>query len=110
MNGSYRNGVGVAVAAALLLSAGCRGDAENGSEMPTQDIKTVMEAHVDDLMALEGVTAVAIGALDDGTPCIRVYIVEETEELAARIPKALEGHPVDVEVSGPIEPMGGGGD
>lgn len=75
--------------------------------MPTQDIKTVMEAHVDELMATEGVTAVAIGELDDGTPCIMVYIVKESDELMARIPGKLDGHPVVVEVSGVIRPMSG---
>lgn len=76
--------------------------------MPTQDIKTVMEAHADELMAIDGVTAVAIGELDDGTPCIKVYVVRKTDELTTQIPKALEGHPVVVEESGVIRPMPGG--
>jgi hypothetical protein len=75
--------------------------------MPEQDINTVMEAHVDDLMALDGVAGVGIGALDDGTPCIKVFVVERTDELDARIPKKLEGHPVVVEVSGTFEPLSG---
>jgi hypothetical protein len=97
-----------AVYAAALLSMaslGACGGAGDGSEMSTQDIKTVMEAHVDELMAVEGVTAVAIGALDDGTPCIQVYVVEKTKNLVRRIPKKLDGHPVVVEESGVIEPM-----
>lgn len=75
--------------------------------MPTQDIKTVMEAHVEELMAIEGVTAVAIGELDDHTPCIKVYVVEMTDDLSDAIPKSLGGHPVVIEVSGVIEPMSG---
>ena len=72
-----------------------------------RDINRVMEAHADELMAIDGVTAVAVGVLDDGTPCIQVYIVRNTDELARRIPKTLDGHPVLVEVSGIIRPMSG---
>lgn len=98
---------GAIYSALLLLAAylsGC-GGAEDRSEMPNQDIKTVMETHVDELMAIEGVTAVAIGELEDGTPCIQVYVVERTEEIVRRIPKTLGGHPVVVEESGVIRPM-----
>jgi hypothetical protein len=70
-----------------------------------RDIDKVMDAHVDDLMAIDGVTAVAVGALDDGRPCIQVYVARKTDELARRIPKMLEGHPVIVEESGFIRPM-----
>ena len=102
-----RKAKGAACTAALILAAalcGCGGP-DDRSEMPMQDIKIVMEAHVDELMAIEGVTAVAIGELEDGTPCIQVYVVEKNEEVVRRIPKALEGHPVIVEESGIIEPM-----
>lgn len=93
--------------AVLTLAAlgACGGGSGEGGGMPTKDIKTVMEAHVDELMAIDGVSVVAIGELDDRTPCIKVYVVEKTEEHARRIPKMLEGYPVVVEVSGVIEPM-----
>jgi len=95
------------LAAALIwapLMSSCGGE-EQGSKMPGRDIQTVMEAHVDELMAIEGVTAVAIGRLSDGTPCIQVYVVEKTDDLVRRIPTRLEGHPVVVEESGIIRPM-----
>jgi len=102
-----------AILAAALLSlvfhGACGGRAGDGSEMPKQDIKTVMEAHASELMAIEGVTAVAIGELDDGTPCIKVYVVKKTDDLVRRIPKKLGGHPVTVEESGVIRPMSGDG-
>lgn len=95
-----------AIAALVLASlAACGGGSGEGGGMPTKDIKTVMEAHVDELMAIDGVSVVAIGELDDRTPCIKVYVVEKTEEHERRIPKVLEGYPVVVEVSGVIEPM-----
>ena len=73
--------------------------------MPNRDIKTVMEAHVEELMAIPGVVGVAIGELEDRTPCIQVLVIEQTEELSRRIPKSLEGHPVVIMVSGEIRPM-----
>ena len=107
------NSTGTTLRAALLvglaLLGACRENVGDGRDMPIKDIKTVMEAHVERLMALEGVTAVAIGALDDGTPCIKVYVVKRTNDLEAQIPKKLEGHPVVVEESGIIKPMEGGG-
>lgn len=100
--------VGAALVVAVAWLGACAGGAGDGRNMPKRDIKTVMEAHVDELMAIEGVTAVAIGALDDGTPCIMVYVVKKTDALERRIPGQLEGHPVVVEESGLIEPMDGG--
>jgi hypothetical protein len=94
---------------ALLLLAACNPQPEATRTMPERDIETVMNAHVDRLMALSGVAAVAIGLLPDHTPCIKVYVVELTADLAGRIPDALEGHPVVVEESGEIRPFEGGG-
>ena len=73
--------------------------------MPQRDINAVKEAHVNELMAIPNVVGVAVGALDDGTPCILVLVVEETDEIDRRVPKKLEGHPIRVFVSGEIKPM-----
>lgn len=100
-----RNSTGTALLVGLVLLGACSENVGDGRNMPTKDIKTVMEAHVDRLMAIEGVTMVAIGALDDGTPCIKVYVVKRSNDLDARIPKDLDGHPVVVEESGTIRPM-----
>ena len=75
--------------------------------MQTPDVKTVMEAHVAELMAIDGVTAVAIGELPDGASCIQVYVVKKTPEIVRRIPRTLDGYPVVVEESGVIRPLSG---
>ncbi len=75
------------------------------SEMPRRDINEVMEAHVEELMKLPGVVGVYISALDDGTPCIKVMVVEKTTELEQKIPKFLEGHPVLLIATGEIRPL-----
>ena len=106
MTGSVRCALHAVALMALVLLGACGGrTASDGREMPTQDIKTVMEAHAGELMAIDGVTAVAISALDDGTPCIKVYVVERNDALLRRIPRTLDGHPVVVEESGVIRPM-----
>jgi hypothetical protein len=89
----------------LVLVSACQAQNKSGDDMPTRDIKTVMEAHVDELMAIPGVAGVAIGALDDGTPCIKVMVVEDTDELRRRIPERLEGHPVVIVESGAFRPL-----
>lgn len=90
---------------AILGPAGCQPLDEGGDTMPTRDINEVMEAHVDSLMALPGVTGVAIGQTDDGTPCILVLVIEDTDDVRAKIPGSLEGHPVKIFESGEIKPF-----
>lgn len=96
------------LAATVALGTGCRSH-PNGKEeaaMPTRDIQTVQEANIPALMAIDGVTGVAIGALDDGRPCIVIYVKQLTDQLRAKLPTALEGHPVRIEESGEIRPLG----
>ena len=96
----------IALAAAILVSMlSCGSEKESDTIMPDTDINTVMEAHVDGLMAIPGVTGVAVGETENGTPCILVLVVEETEEINQKIPDQLEGHPVRLMVSGEIKPM-----
>jgi len=107
--GRFRRSFGTAFKLSVLVASsvcfGCKTGGGNGSSTPSRDIMTVMEAHVDDLMAIPGVTGVAIGELKDGTPCIQVLIVEDTRELRGKIPRIIEGHPVDIIVSGVIKPL-----
>jgi hypothetical protein len=72
-----------------------------------KDINSVMQAHTAEIMAIPGVTGLAISELEDKTPCIWVLVVEESEELARKIPDSLEGHPVKIVVSGEIKPLEG---
>jgi hypothetical protein len=75
--------------------------------MQYADVMRAMNAHAQRLMAVPGVVGVAVGALGDGRPCIRVYVVKRTREHGERIPAEIEGYPVDIEESGEIRPMGG---
>ncbi len=67
-------------------------------------IDEVLAAHAERLMSLPGVVIVFVGALDDGTPCIKVGVDAHTPALEKAIPRTLEGHPVVIEETGPIAP------
>ncbi len=96
--------------AALVTIAGCRAGSSNGkggADMPQRDVTTVMNAHVDALMATDGVAGVAISETDDRKPCIVIYVVQLTDALKASLPTALEGYPVRIEESGEFRPLKG---
>jgi hypothetical protein len=93
------------LALALVGSGPCGPKKESEDRVPVRDIITVQEAHTSDLMAIPNVVGVAVGALDDGTPCILVLVVKETDEIKRKVPRKLEGHPVRILVSGEIKPM-----
>ncbi len=67
-------------------------------------IEEVLRAHTDRLMAIPGVVATALGLCDD-VPCIKVYALEKTPTLEARIPSSLEGYPVCLEKAGRIRAL-----
>lgn len=92
----------------LVIVAGaisCGTQKESKDEMPTRDINAVMTDHTTELIAIPGVTGVAIGELEDHTPCILVLVEEESDEIKKAVPKKLEGHPVQLLVTGKIVPM-----
>ncbi len=70
-----------------------------------RDVIAVMNDHVAALMAVPGVVGVAVGALDDGSPCILVLVVEKTPQHDALIPGVIEGYGVVVQESGEIRAL-----
>ncbi|MFO7653093.1 MAG: hypothetical protein R6X25_04645 [Candidatus Krumholzibacteriia bacterium] len=99
---------------AFCTMAGCQeqsreevqGDQQGETSMSDRSIEQVMNDHVDDLMALDGVTGVAIGKNDAGVPCIMVLVLKLDEEMQRRLPATIEGHPVCPFESGEIRPLG----
>lgn len=59
-------------------------------------------------MEIAGVEGTGLGRCE-GRPCIVVYVARRTEEIDRRIPEAVAGHPVRVEVTGVFEPRRPGG-
>lgn len=92
----------------LCVTASCQGtNGGQGANVQKSDINDVLKANTPAIMALDGVTAVGIGALDDGTPSINVYVVKKTDEIIGKIPAELDGHPVVIIESGVIEALPG---
>lgn len=94
----------VLVLVSLLIS--CERVEKGGGEVPTKDIKAVLDAHSAELLAIQGVTGAFLSELEDRTPCILVLVAEESEEIRRQVPDSLESHPVKIEVSGEFKPMG----
>lgn len=72
---------------------------------PSRPIAEVLAEHTPRLMSHAGVTAVGESALEDGTPCISVYLLRRDRELERRIPDRIEGYPVVVRISGEIRAL-----
>ena len=68
-----------------------------------KSIDAVLAAHNDSLMAVPGVVGTAVGRCS-GAPCIRVLVTRTSDELRRRIPRELDGFPVQIDVTGPIVP------
>lgn len=105
--------IGVLLALLLLAKTACHHQSteDQGVEdkMPDRSIEQVMNDHAAELMAIEGVTGVAISKNDDGTPCIMILILKDNDEIRKRLPDSIEGHPVCLFESGEIHPMKDGG-
>ncbi len=72
---------------------------ETTSMTPT--IEAAQAKLTDRVMALSGVVGIGIGECE-GAPCIKVFVVQETEELGRQIPSTFEGFPVVTQVTGEI--------
>jgi hypothetical protein len=107
----YRLLVGVVLLFGLLLAAGYSTHSQETNKgqtaRPMRDIKDVMDANVEWLMALPGVVGVYISALQDGTPLLKVMVAKKTADLEQQIPTVLEGHPVLLIETGEIKPFSG---
>jgi len=77
---------------------------EREEKMPGKTIEEVLSEYTRQWMSIPAVVGTAEG-LDDGKPCIKVYVIEETPELRRKIPRALHGYPVVVEQTGEIRAL-----
>jgi hypothetical protein len=94
----------------MLLLAGCEGGGGGGGErggadQPRITAARAIELHSDSLMAIPGVVGVYEGLSKDGETVLRVMLAQDADSTRRRIPPRLEGYPVEIEVTGRIEPM-----
>lgn len=100
-----QRGIICALCLAMSVALSCGGAAIRDDHVTTNDLGPVVNRHSQEIMQIPGVTGVAVGALEDGTPCILILVVEDSDEVRSRLPTTLEGHPVKVLETGRIEPL-----
>jgi hypothetical protein len=66
--------------------------------MSTEKIREVLKRHTDELMSVPGVVEVAEGEFQ-GSPCIKVFVMDKTQELLRQIPETIEGFLLQIEES-----------
>jgi hypothetical protein len=67
----------------------------------------VIQRHSDSLLTIPGVVGVYEGRTADNRPVIRIMVAKRTPEHDERLPKTLEGYPVEIEETGEIRPLQG---
>ena len=77
--------------------------AHDSTHMNTS-ITDVLARHTEHLMSIPGVQGTAEG-VQDGRPCIIVFVKELTPEIEKTIPKQIEGYTVRVDAVGEIRPL-----
>lgn len=73
--------------------------------MPRKAIELVMEEHAKGLMSIHGVIGIAIGK-SASKRCIKVFVIQKTDELLQHIPSTLGGYPLVVEQRGQFQALG----
>jgi len=69
-----------------------------------KSIDIVLQEHTDELRAIPGVVGTAQG-LCKNKPCIIVFVTRKTAELEKKIPRKLDGHPVELEETGKVRAL-----
>jgi hypothetical protein len=117
-----RAGAPAVVVAALALACGGEGEHDGSAPEPQHqespmdgehpqvlELARVIAEHAEEWLAIPGVEGAAVGLLEDGrTPCLQILVERRTDELAARLPASVEGHPVVLVESGGLEPLDDG--
>lgn len=67
----------------------------------TSVVEHVKQSHEQELLAIEGVEGVGVGRNNIGNDAIIVYV--RTEDAKSRVPRSLDGYPVETEVTGAID-------
>ena len=87
----------------MIVAPGGCDPSEGADPVPEREIEQVQEAYTPEWMELPGVVGTGIGRCD-GTPCIKVFLVSPAPDTEEAIPDSVEGHPVEIEVTGPVRP------
>jgi len=91
--------------AALLVAglAAC-GPRGGGEEATTEPMEQAQARLAERVMHLPGVVGLAIGLCDE-KPCFKVYVVQRTDSLVAKIPATFEDYTVEIVESGELRAL-----
>jgi len=91
------------VAGVCLLACVTARPADQGEQdvMAKKTIDEVLGEHSGRLMSIPGVVGTAEG-LKDGRPSVKVLVIQKTTELERKIPRELDGYPVEIIETGEI--------
>lgn len=67
--------------------------------MAARPIQDVLQEHTAEWMAIPGVVGTAIGTVER-QPCIKIFVAEKADELAAKLPSSVQTYRVVVEETG----------
>ena len=73
--------------------------------MTARPVSEVLKSHSAELMAIPGVVGTGEGA-SGGSPLIFILVSRRTPEVDSRVPKQLEGYPVEIRVVGVVRKLG----
>ena len=79
-------------------------DRGEGTQVLKKTIEEVLKEHSSKLMSIPGVVGTG-QSLCSGRPCIKVFVSRKTEELERKIPKTLEGYPVEIQETGKFKAL-----
>ena len=99
--------VGLLVLASSFVACAAKmaDTAREDHRMTPKTIVQVLKEHTEAWMSIPGVAGTGIGEFE-GKPCIRVFVVEKTEELTRKIPSEVGGFPVFLEETGAFRALG----
>ena len=72
--------------------------------MPDKSIIDVLNENTESLMSISGVVGTAQG-LNNGEPCVKVFVIELTDEMKMKLPKKLDGYNVIIEETGEFKSL-----
>lgn len=78
---------------------------EESSVSEQLSINATLERHAERLIAIEGIQGIAVGATDEGDPCLLILATVPAEELSGVLGDSLEGWPLRIESGDEIRPL-----
>jgi len=69
------------------------------------ELREVKRRHSEELLRLPGVCGVGVAKGKDGGLVIALHLDTDDAEIIGQLPKEIEGHPVEVVLSGPFKKL-----